>query len=95
MTTSDWLLLALVALVTRIVFGLAMFRAGQRHARYTMRVRLARWLYSGRLQPVTRVRKGKIIVSRRQRLSMRRAAGPRATERRKVLSVVRRDDESA
>ena len=43
----------------------AMIRANapQRHARYRMRVRLARWLMEGKLTPA-RAKKGKIVAPR-------------------------------
>lgn len=50
--------------------------APERHARYRMRARLARWLYEGKLRPVS------LRVVKRRRTAKRRA----------VLSVVRRDD---
>ena len=50
--------------------------AAQRHARYRMRAKLARWVFEGRLKPVS--------------LSRTRRRG--APKRRAVLRVVRRDD---
>jgi len=53
--------------------------APARHAKYRMRVRLARWLYEGKLRPV----------------SVRRTVRKSAPKRGAVLSVVRRDDAGA
>lgn len=64
----------------------------QRHARYRLRVQLARWLMDGKLTEA-RVRKGRLLVSRR--VSVRGARRGRTAQRGKVLSVVRRDDQSA
>lgn len=90
---SDWLLFALVLMVVRIAFTIAAFKAGERHARYRMRARLARWLWSGALHEV-RVKKGRLIVPAGV-VPVRRARGRRPAQRHKVLSVVRRDDSAA
>ena len=65
----------------------------QRHARYSMRVQLARWLMDGKLHDV-RVMKGKVVRAKGS-LSLRRKRDRRAAERRQILSVVRRPDSGA
>jgi hypothetical protein len=49
--------------------------AAQRHARYRMRAKLARWIYDGKLTPV----------------SVRRGRRGRTAKRQPVLHAVRRD----
>ncbi len=89
-TTSEWLLFIVVAILARIAFTIAAFRAGERHARYKLRVQLARRLFKSLWRPV-KVRNGKLVVP----LSLRTARGISAAKRRKVLSAVRRDDPPA
>lgn len=66
-------------LIAIVVNAVVRRDAPQRHARYRMRAKLARWIYEDRLRPV-RLRK----VRRRG-----------TAKRKPVLQVVRRDDQSA
>jgi hypothetical protein len=59
-----------------------------RHARWQMRAKLAQWLLEGRVHPAI-VKKGKLV------LPVRRARRQNTPKRAPVLSVVRRDDQSA
>lgn len=63
-----------------------------RHARWQMRAKLAQWLLEGRVHPAI-VKKGKLV--RPKSVPLRDARGRRAPKRGQVLSVVRRDDQSA
>jgi len=58
-----------------VVNALVRHNAPQRHARYRMRAKVARWIYDGKLSPV----------------SMRKVRRPGAAKRRAVLHAVRRD----
>lgn len=86
-TTSEWLLFVIVAILARIAFTIAAYRAGERHARHKMRAKLAQWLFQDVLHPVTKARNGKIVLP----LSLRATKRGHKAQRRKVLSVVRRD----
>lgn len=91
---TEILLWCVVAgVVARMAFVLASINASRRHARYRMRARLARWIWSGALHDV-RVKKGQIVVPNGV-LPVRRPRRGRTAERHKVLSIVRRDDSAA
>jgi hypothetical protein len=73
---TPWFYIGLGVVIAFVVNALVRKDATQRHARYRMRAKLARWIYEGRLTPV----------------QVRRKRDLRAPKRRQNLSVVRRAD---
>jgi len=80
-------MLFLVTIIARVCYGLAGMNAASRHARYRLRVKLARWVMGGQLREV-KAKHGRIVSVRGQRRGL-------AAKRTKVLSVVRRRDSAA
>ena len=67
--------LGLGIVIAFVVNAIVRHDATQRHARYRMRAKLARWIYDGKLTPV----------------SVRRGRRGRTAKRQPVLHAVRRD----